>query len=212
MDLRYNSGGLLTSAIEMTDKFIKHGAIVITRPRFGVPSYATAHEAGTHPDYPLVILINKYSASASEIMAGALADAKHERAVLVGERTHGKGSVQTITNYTGQGSQLKYTMAYYHLPSGQRVESRDAMKKENREDWGVAPDIKIELRRDELVKINNIQKDNDVLVKADHDNENDSLKKHTVADTLALDHQMAVGVLVIKSKLIQAQVSKMNLN
>lgn len=212
LDLRYNSGGLLTSAIEMTDKFVKRGAIVITRPRFGLPSYATAHAAGTHPDYPLVILINKYSASASEIMAGALADPKHRRAILVGERTHGKGSVQTITNYPGEGSQLKYTMAYYHLPSGQRVKSRVAMEKEGRDDWGVAPDVKVELRRDELVKINNIQKDNDVLVKADHDNGSDSLKKHAIADTLAVDHQMAVGVLVIRSKLIQAQASKMNLN
>lgn len=212
LDLRFNSGGLLTSAVEMTDKFIKKGVIVTTRPRFGVPTYATAHKTGTHPDYPIVILINSGSASASEIMAGALADAKHERVILVGRRTHGKGSVQTITNYPGHGAQLKYTMAYYHLPSGQRVESRDAMEKQGEENWGVAPDIEVELRSDELRRMIDIQRDNDVLVKADHDNGTDPLKKYTIKDTLAADAQLAVGVLVIKSKLIQAVASEMTLN
>ena len=122
----------------------------------------------------------------------------------MGERTHGKGSVQGITHYPGGGAQLKYTMAYYHLPSGQRVESRDAMKKRGRKDWGVGPNIEVKLRRDELKKMIDVQRDNDVLVKAGHDNDTTPLKKHTVEETLAADPQLAVGVLVVKSKLIQA--------
>ena len=203
LDLRFNSGGLLNSAIEVTDKFVKEGLIVSTRPRFGVWTYAPAQKEKTHPDYPIVVLINSGSASASEIVAGALADPQHKRAILVGERTHGKGSVQGITQYPGDGAQLKYTMAYYHLPSGQRVESRDVMEKQGRSDWGVGPNIEIKLRSDELGKMIDVQRDNDVLVRADHDNGAAPLKKHTAEETIATDPQLAVGILVIKSKLIE---------
>ena len=141
-------------------------------------------------------------------MAGALADKKHKRAILIGERTHGKDRVQGITHYPGDGAQLKYTMAYYHLPSGQRVENRDAMKKLGRKDWGVGPDIEVRLRRDEIVKMGEVQRDNDVLVKATHNNDIAPLKKHTVEETLSADPQLAVGILVVKSKLIQAESGK----
>jgi carboxyl-terminal processing protease len=167
-------------------------------------TYLSARKGKTHPNYPLVVLINSYSASASEIVAGALADERHERAILVGERTHGKGSVQGISQLPEAGARLKYTMAYYHLPSGQRVESRDEMKKEGRNDWGVGPDIEVKLRNDEIRKMGQIQRDNNVLVQASRDKNSAALKKHTVEETLAADPQLAVGVLVIKSKLIQA--------
>ncbi len=203
LDLRFNTGGLLDSAVAVTDKFIEEGLIVSTRPR-GLWTYISAHKEGTHPNYPLVVLINSYSASASEIVAGALADERHERAILVGERTHGKGSVQGVTHQPGGGAQLKYTMAYYHLPSGQRVESQDAMKKEGRTDWGVGPDIEVTLRSDEVRKMGEVQRDNNVLVQAGRDKKNTALKKYTAEETLAADPQLAVGVLVIKSKLIQA--------
>jgi len=98
---------------------------------------------------------------------------------------------------------LKYTMAYYHLPSGQRVESRDAMEKLDRKDWGVAPDVKVELRSDELKKMMEVKRDNDVLVKANHNGANDDFKKRTIEETLAVDPQLAVGLLIIQSKLIQ---------
>jgi len=213
LDLRFNTGGLLDSAVEVADKFIQEGMIVSTRPRFPpIYSYKSAGKGGTHPEYPLVILINSGSASASEIVAGALADQEHNRAVLVGDRTHGKGSVQTITSYPQNGAQLKYTMAHYYLPSGQKVESRETMEKLGREDWGIAPDIKVKLRSDELKKLLDVQKDNDVLVKADHDIGTEPLKKHTIEETLAADVQLAVGVLVIKTKLIEAEVSALSAN
>jgi carboxyl-terminal processing protease len=204
LDLRFNTGGLLDSAVAVTDKFIEEGLIVSTRPR-GLWTYLSARKEKTHPKYPLVVLINSYSASASEIVAGALADERHERAILIGERTHGKGSVQGISQLPQEGARLKYTMAYYHLPSGQRVESRDEMKKEGRSDWGVGPDIEVKLRNDEIRKMSRIQRDNSVLVQAGRDKSNSALKKHTIEETLAADPQLAVGVLVIKSKLIQAE-------
>jgi carboxyl-terminal processing protease len=205
LDLRFNSGGLLSAAIEVADAFLEEGPIVITRPRSWVSStYAWAHKRGTHPNYPLVILINSYSASASEIVAGALEDPLHNRAVLVGERTHGKGSVQGIISYPKGGAQLKYTMAYYYLPSGQRVKSRETAKKEGNEDWGIRPNIEVKLRSDEMKKMFDIQRDNDVLVRAGHDREAVPLKKHTVKESLSADPQLAIGVLVLKSELIQA--------
>ncbi len=204
LDLRFNTGGLLDSAAAVTDKFLKEGLIVSTHPRFGVWTWISAREERTHPNFPLVVLINSSSASASEIVAGALADPKHNRAILVGERTYGKGSVQGITRYPGGGAQLKYTMAYYHLPSGQRVENRDAMKKRGRGDWGVGPNIEVKLRSDELRRMINVQRDNDVLVKANADRRRAPLKKHTIGETLAADPQLAIATLVIKSKLIQA--------
>lgn len=209
LDLRFNSGGLLDSAAKVVDKFVREGLIVITRPRSWVSStYLSAHKKGTHPNYPLVILINSSSASASEIVAGALADEMHNRAILVGERTHGKGSVQGITRRRpGGGAQLKYTTAYYYLPSGKRVKSRDAVRKQGRKDWGVGPDIEIKLRSDELKKMIGVQRDNDVLVRAGHSSgtTGDGLKKHTAEETLASDQQFAVGVLVVKAKLVEAQ-------
>jgi len=206
LDLRSNSGGLLDSAVEVVDKFIEEGLIVKRQQGFGgraIPEMA--HKKSTHPNYPLVILVNSGSASASEIVAGALADEKYERAILVGTRTHGKGSVQGITSYPLGGAQLKYTMAHYHLPSDQRVESREAMKKQGREDWGVGPDVEVKLRSDELKKMIEVQRDNDVLVQANHDYLNDEPRKHTVEEILAADPQLEVGLLIVRSKLIQAE-------
>jgi len=208
LDLRSNTGGLLDSAVAVADKFVEKTDekewIVKRQPGFGrMPIYEPAHKKGTHPNYPLVILINSGSASASEIVAGALADEVYKRAILVGTRTHGKGSVQGITGSPGGGAQLKYTMAHYHLPSDQRVESRDAMKKQGRKDWGVGPNVEVELRSDEIRKMIEIQRDNDVLVQADHVNHKP--KKHTVEETLAADPQLAVGLLIVRSKLIQAE-------
>ena len=208
LDLRFNTGGLLSSAVDITNKFIKKGIIVSTRPRFGLGKPFWASKRNTHPDYPLVILINRFSASASEIVAGALADDKHNRAVLVGQRTHGKGSVQGIAQHLGSGAQLKYTIAHYYLPSNQRVESRNIMEKLGKKDWGVAPDVKIvtgngTLLSDEETKTAKLQKDNDVLFRAGHDNGSEPLKRHSIEETLSADPQLAVGMLVIKTKLVE---------
>jgi carboxyl-terminal processing protease len=210
LDLRFNSGGLLNIAGDVVDKFISKGLIVSTRPRYGQWSYISAKREGTHPNYPMVILINSGSASASEIVAGALADKAHNRAILVGERTHGKGSVQQISSRTGSNAQFKFTMAYYHLPSGQRVESQDAMKKLGRKDWGVGPNVEVKMGNgvlaasDELKKMLEFRRDNDMLVQSGH-KVNGTEKKHTVEETLDSDPQLATGLLVVKTKLIDEQ-------
>ena len=204
IDLRFNSGGYLQTAADVVDMFVEKGLIVKSQPRWGIANYEMAEKGGTHPNYPVVVLINGQSASASEIVAGALQDEKYKRATLVGEQSYGKGSVQTITPYSGGDSQLKYTMAYYHLPSGQRVKNRYVMEKQGRKDWGIAPDVKVEMRNDELREMLDVQLANDVLTNAKHDDEANPVKRYSLEETLEADRQLAVGILVIKSKIVEA--------
>ena len=206
LDLRFNSGGYLNQAVAMVDKFVKEGIIVTTKPRLGsFPSWEVAHEKGTHPDYPLVVLINGQSASASEIVAGALQDEIYKRAIIVGSQSYGKGSVQTIIDYPGGGSQLKYTMAYYHLPSGQRVKNRYAREKLDKEDWGIIPDIKIELRGDEIKKMYDVQRDNAVLAGKDHQGET---VKHPLQELIESDPQLSVAIEVTKAMILKKEMNR----
>ncbi len=204
MDLRYNTGGFLQTAADVVDLFVEKGVMVSTQPRVGLPTWETAVKKGTHPNYPVVVLINSGSASASEIVSGALSDKVFLRATLVGEQSYGKGSVQQVTKFPGDGAQLKYTMAYYHLPSGQRVNDRWAMQKQNRKDWGIMPNVKVELTTDEIKKTFDMQRDNDVLAAPDHDHNKQKLKKHSLEETLQADSQLAVAILVAKTKLVES--------
>lgn len=204
LDLRFNSGGYLQVAADVVDLFVKEGVIVKSNPRHGFATYEIAHRSGTHPDYPLVILINGSSASASEIVAGALQDPKHQRATLVGERSYGKGSVQNQTAYTGDGSLMKYTMAYYHLPSDQRVKNRYQFEKQGRKDWGIAPDFEVEMFTHELKKMLDIQRANDVLFQDGHDQANGQADRHSLEETISADPQLATAIMVIRSQLAAA--------
>ncbi|MCE5341053.1 MAG: S41 family peptidase [Planctomycetaceae bacterium] len=204
LDLRFNTGGYLQSAADITDLFVEKGVMVSTQPRVGLPTWETAEKKGTHPNYPLVILINSSSASASEIVSGALSDKAFKRATLVGEQSYGKGSVQTISEYPGGGSQLKYTMAYYHLPSGQRVNDRWAQQKQNKKDWGVMPHIKVEMTGDEMKKMLEMERDNDVLAAADHNDNGTKLKRHDLQETLTSDYQLQIAILAAKAKIIES--------
>ena len=131
LDLRDNPGGLLSSAVLVADEFLSDGVIVSTRGKNGkLLRENRAGAAGTRPDWPMVVLVNGYSASASEIVAGALHD--QHRAVLVGTRTFGKGSVQNIIDLP-DGSALKLTTALYYTPSGNSIQAR-----------GIEPDVVIE--------------------------------------------------------------------
>jgi carboxyl-terminal processing protease len=209
IDLRFNSGGYLVTASGVVDLFVSSGLIVKSQPRWGLSTYEFAHSKGTHPDYPIVVLINGSSASASEIVAGALQDPKFRRATLVGTRTYGKGSVQVVQEF-GDGSQLKYTMAYYHLPSDQRVKNRYIMKKQGRTDWGIAPDVEVGLRNSEKIitkemrDMIEIQRQNDILTKAKHDDNSNPVKRHQLAEIIESDPQLATAILVLKAKIIRA--------
>ncbi len=131
LDMRRNPGGLLDEAVRVSDEFLEGGVIVSTRGRGGrLLSEATAHRAGTRPNWPMVVLVDNYTASAAEIVAGALRD--HGRAIVVGSRTWGKGSVQNIIELP-DGSALKLTVARYYTPSGRSIQAE-----------GIAPDVEIE--------------------------------------------------------------------
>src|SRR5690606_19537410 len=120
LDLRRNPGGLLDQAVKVSDLFLNEGTIVSTIGRNQKEKEVLyAKKAGTYADSPIVILIDEYSASASEILAGALQDNK--RALVMGQRSFGKGSVQSVVKL-GDGSGLKLTVARYYTPSGKSIQ------------------------------------------------------------------------------------------
>lgn len=133
LDLRNNPGGLLNQAIAVTDAFLDRGEIVSTRGRNGRDSERHNAQPGDLTNgKPIVVLINEGSASASEIVAGALQD--HRRAVVVGAKSFGKGSVQTIMPLSGQGA-IRLTTARYYTPSGRSIQA-----------LGIEPDILVQRR------------------------------------------------------------------
>lgn len=133
LDLRFNPGGLLSEAERIADFFLKDGVIVSTKGRAYAEKVTKAISPGTLPDFPLVVLINGSSASASEVLAGALVE--NNRAVAVGARTFGKGSVQSVIELpSGDGSEIKITEQGYYLPSGRSITRKDGSQV-----WGVDP-------------------------------------------------------------------------
>jgi carboxyl-terminal processing protease len=142
LDLRMNPGGLLSSAIEISDLFLPEGRIVSTAGRNVEEKTWDAHRRGTFEGFSMAVLVNRASASASEIVAAALQD--HGRAVVIGERTWGKGSVQNVVELEGGHSALKLTTAKYFRPNGKDIH-RDDEEGEDGE-WGVKPDPGFEVR------------------------------------------------------------------
>ncbi len=131
LDLRGNPGGLLEQAVRVADTFLQSGVIVGTQSRDPAQrEEKRARREGTEPDYPMVVLVNGGSASASEIVAGALKN--HDRALIVGQRSFGKGSVQVLYPFE-DGSALKLTIAQYVMPGGISIQG-----------VGVVPDVAID--------------------------------------------------------------------
>jgi carboxyl-terminal processing protease len=142
LDLRFNPGGLLQSAVEISDMFVDSGLIVSTEGR-NVPSQKwSAKSFGTYKDFPMAVLVNHYSASASEIVSACLQD--HDRAVVIGERTWGKGSVQNVSELEGGLAALKLTTAAYHRPSGKNIHRYEDAKESD--EWGVMPNDGYEVK------------------------------------------------------------------
>jgi len=130
LDLRNNPGGLLNQAVEVSDMFLEKGNIVTTKSRAGKNLSFDARSGDALKGLPLIVLINNGSASASEIVSGALQD--HHRAVLVGTKSFGKGSVQSVVPL-GDGTAIKVTTALYYTPSGRSIQAT-----------GIDPDIEVE--------------------------------------------------------------------
>lgn len=162
LDLRFNPGGLLTSAIETCDLFIDKGRIVSTKGRNVKERVWEAKAEGTFGGFPMAILVNHYSASASEIVSACLQD--HQRAVVVGERSWGKGSVQNVIDLEDGKSVLKLTTASYWRPSGKNIHRFPDAKEGD--EWGVRPDKEYEvaLTPDEMRQLVDNRRERDIVL------------------------------------------------
>jgi carboxyl-terminal processing protease len=160
IDLRWNPGGLLDQAVRMADRFLDSGVIVSTRGRAYPEQIARAGAPGTLPNFPIAVLINGQSASASEILAGALLE--NGRAIVVGERSFGKGSVQSVHPLSGaaSGASLKLTEQRYYLPSGRSIQ-----RTETSAEWGVdpSPGFYIPVVNGELVELVRARREAEIL-------------------------------------------------
>tara|TARA_B100000700_G_scaffold315763_1_gene404316 strand:+ start:1903 stop:3201 length:1299 start_codon:yes stop_codon:yes gene_type:complete len=169
LDLRNNPGGLLNQAIKVSDAFLDRGEIVSTRSRRAKDAQRfNATRGDLANKLPMVVLINGGSASASEIVAGALQD--HRRAVILGTQSFGKGSVQTIIPLTGHGA-IRLTTAQYYTPSGRSIQAK-----------GITPDIVIKQARVETIDQENRRREADLkgaLKNPDSSKNNSVNKKET---------------------------------
>lgn len=148
IDLRYNPGGILPTAVRMCDMLVDEGVIVSTRGRDGILDIELTSRPGVEldPAIPIVVLVNDQSASASEIMAGCLQDLG--RAKIGGGRSYGKGTVQQVFPLDNDQTALKFTTARFYRPSGKNIHRLEKMTEE--EDWGITPDPELAVPTTEL--------------------------------------------------------------
>ncbi|MGZ0169206.1 MAG: S41 family peptidase [Planctomycetales bacterium] len=159
LDLRFNPGGLLSQAVKISDLFVESGTIVSTEGKNTKKRTFEATKSGTLPDFPMAVLINRFSASASEILSACLQD--HKRAVVIGERSWGKGSVQNVIELEAGASALKLTTAGYLRPSGKNIHRFPDSKVTD--EWGVHPDDEVKFTRKELEDYDKYRRARDVL-------------------------------------------------
>ena len=188
LDLRNNPGGLLSEAIKVSDAFLERGEIVSTRGRGETDiQHAYARPGDISDGLPIVVLINSGSASASEIVAGALKD--HSRAILMGTRSFGKGSVQTIQPMPGHGA-IRLTTARYFTPSGISIQAK-----------GIEPDIEVALARIEKLEGGPLREENlrgaldSSDEQADPENAEDA---EEITDPAEIDYQLARALDLLK--------------
>lgn len=195
IDLRNNPGGLLEQAIGVSDLFLDRGEIVSTRGRHKIDTKRdNARSGDILKGYPIVVLVNSGSASASEIVAGALQD--HRRALIMGTKTFGKGSVQTVVPLHGHGA-MRLTTSRYYTPSGRSIQAT-----------GIEPDIEVEISKVEtleyrktheadlkgaLVNPNQKNTDDDTSEKSEEE-----IKEEENAELLHKDYQLDRAVDLIR--------------
>ncbi len=159
LDLRFNGGGVLQEAMAIADMFLSEGVIVSTKGRSFPEDVTRAEAKGTLPDFPIAVLLNGVSASASEVLAGALVD--NARAVAVGTRSFGKGLVQEVLDLPrAEGAQLKITEQRYYLPSGRCIQRDDDSTQ-----WGVdpTPGFYVPMSDDEIVEMLKVRREEEIL-------------------------------------------------
>jgi carboxyl-terminal processing protease len=204
LDLRYNPGGLLDTAKKVVNKFIDHGVIVSTHADRATtsnpPSEMDADPKDLQTTIPLVVLVNQYSASASEIVSGALKD--WHRALIVGQRTFGKGSVQMLFPLGTKQACLKLTTSHYYLPSGRCIH-----REENSTTWGVDPDVAIEMTPSQMIDENLQRTRLDVPDDIALSTGATPTTRPTMTDVLKADPQLSAALLILRLQLTSAEIS-----
>lgn len=192
LDLRYNPGGVLEQAVQIADMFLDHGVIVSTEGRTNSNRVEQASKDGTLPAFPLVLLVNGQSASASEVLSGALSD--HERAVILGSRTFGKGLVQTVRPLPGGAGVLKITEQHYKLPSGRFIQRTD-----DATTWGVdpTPGYYLPMTDDQTIDMLTARRQQEVI---SHKDQPEPASADEVVDRLK-DPQLAAALRVMRHRI-----------
>jgi carboxyl-terminal processing protease len=201
LDLRFNPGGLLSSAIDVSDRFIDEGPIVSTATADGrVTTETRAKRPRTYPPFPVAVLINQGSASASEIVSGALQD--YRRAIVIGTRSFGKGSVQDLFPLDQGKAFLKLTTQYYMLPGGSIIHRLPEAR-----DWGIEPDLTVEMTNEQIADSIELRQQVDVI--RDSDAPADAEPQAHAEDILAdgLDPQLEAAALVLKTQLVARHIA-----
>ena len=205
LDLRHNPGGLLKSAVDFTNAFSPSGTVVSGEDRNGreVFNLKAQPSRAELQGLPLVVLINQGSASASEIVSGALQ--AHDAAVILGERSFGKGSVQTVHDISDKsGAAIKLTTQYYLLPPlpGEN-HGRPVHKKPGAEDWGVNPDILVKMSPEQIEKSLELRQQADII--EEWKDEKDRKPRPDPKDLLAknLDPQLETALLILQARALK---------
>ena len=198
LDLRNNPGGLLDQAVSVSDAFLERGEIVSTRGRDnkGEQRY-NASKGDITNGLPIVVLINGGSASASEIVAGALQD--HKRGILMGTQTFGKGSVQTIIPVTSKGA-VRLTTARYFTPSGNSIQAK-----------GISPDIYVPQSKLEVLENNNSRREADLRGALDSENKKEKNKdknSNNNEENTVSDYQLNRAIELIRSINVYENIKK----
>ncbi len=204
VDLRYNPGGLLESAIAVSNLFLDAGVIVSTRGRDGERQRVVQAKAeGTLPHFPMVVLVNEGSASASEIVSGALKD--NGRAIILGTRTVGKGSVQELMKLDGEAGAIKLTTNYYYLPSGRNINRRD-----DSDVWGVDPTdgFYVPMTPDQRKAMIEVRREGDIIRPENGDGENGARVTPQWLGEKRKDIQLAAALETMLAKLNEGEFVK----
>ena len=199
--MRDNLGGLLPAATAVVNKFVANGVIVRTqadRVTSNPPIVINARADEMETDVPMIVLVNQWSASASEIVSGALKDDR--RALIVGQRTYGKGSVQMLFPLDSSKAYLKLTTAHYYLPSGRCIH-----REKNSKTWGVDPDVTVEMTPEQMGAVIKAREEMDVLRRADAKPEAPTTQP-AGQRLLKADSQLAAGLLMLRLELAGAQL------
>ncbi|MEE2681183.1 MAG: S41 family peptidase [Planctomycetota bacterium] len=206
LDLRFNPGGLLRSAVEFSNLFVESGLIVSGEDRNRNTVWEMSAEPGRAAckDLPTVILVNRGSASASEIVAGALK--AHGAAVVLGERSFGKGSVQTVQDLSTPFSQaaVKLTTQYYVLPAmpGEST-GRLVHKKPGAEDWGVNPHIDVEMAPEQILAATELRRKADFIQEWVDEVDREERPEVAPLITEGKDPQLEMGLLLLKARVLK---------